>query len=196
MQARTRSMPRQIPISDKNYERLGKYARPFETPDDTLGRLLDMADGGIPASPKPPMPPLPPSANSPASGASQWIPLSNLIEDRRLRSVRKQAPPTTMRFPGGEVRPIGEWTRVQQTVAQWCVDTGALTASRCPLVHIRATLVNAVRERKDGSRFGNPKQIGNSGLWIEGQYNAPDQVQAAVNILKALGIDPGSVEVR
>ena len=121
-------------------------------------------DGGDPAMPAPPptgeetrksspgpdsgttKPPPPPPTGTPLS---------------ELTDVTNSEPPQSMTFPGGAMKPVGKWNRIQIATVDWLSETGKLTEAGCPLTGPKgAYLVDTTPYKQNGTLIRNRKQIG------------------------------------
>ena len=151
---------------------------------------------GQPAMPTPP--PLregsqpPPDFDRPT--AESVTPSNTGTALSELTDVTGHSPPQFMSFPDGGRRPLGYWYRLQAAAVEWLVETGKLKESDCPLTNSRRThLVHTTPYRRDGKRFTQPTPIDQ--FWVDGHASASNHLSRAIDILKAVGIDPATVFV-
>ena len=142
----------------------------------------------LPAEGPVPQPAVAPPKAQPGPPSGDWVPFETFQPQLGTR------PPGAIRFPDGGQRPITRWYELQVRVVEWLVQTGKLSRQSCPVMTDRGThIVHTQPTRKTGTRFINPRQVGD--LWIEVSYAAPDHARLAADILRARDVDPATVYV-
>ena len=131
-----------------------------------------------------------------------WIPLTE------IKHVDRRSPrPRGMKFPDGQIMSFstsqrygGGWINVLKTTAAWLVDTKRLTPKTARVRHreYRHLYVTAGIEQQHpggGKRFKNGEQINTSGVYVEKNWKALDNVSGAMGLLERFSIDPSTVLV-
>ena len=125
----------------------------------------------------------PPSVQQPDRG----IPLDEF-------SPGKGPPPAALLFSGGTKKSIAKWYEMQTLVVQWLIDTERLTEADCPVEGSGGGhLVSTSPVKRDGNKFGIPKQIGR--FYVDAEAAAARHINIAKAILKARNVNPSDVRV-
>ena len=122
-------------------------------------------------------------------------PYTSLTE---LPSVKGTPPPSVIRLPTGEERPINYWWQVLFETANWLARTDKLTSSQCPVQlgnQTKKYIVNVQALHPDGQGFYTSRQLSN-GLFCEVSVSARAAVRQSRNLLERFGVNPASVSLK
>lgn len=127
----------------------------------------------------------------PSGSVAGWIPLDSETL-RPSQSVR----PSTIRFPDGSSSQVDSWTSMLVAIAQWLFDVGLLKYEEMPFV-VAGTryCVSADGRRPDGKALGRPLSVGETGLQIEGDFDAKQIRRFAVDLLERYDRSSSQVEL-
>ena len=121
-----------------------------------------------------------------------WCPLTAL--NGYPISKRK---PSGLKLPDGQAVSKKKWADILSSVAEWLVQKGLITYGLCP-IHIgkgKRPLIHTKRiTSKNGGKL-NQRELSN-GLFICVNFNAPDSVKKAVNLLEHFSEDPSRFSLR
>ena len=128
-----------------------------------------------------------------SAGASvDWTPL-----DSDTLNPSKYVRPTEIRFPDGSNSKMESWASMLVATAKWLFDAGLLTRKQMPLTVAGSRYcVSLDGHRPDGTKFGRPLPVGQTGIQIEGDFTAKQIVRFAVDLLKQFGKAPSQVGLR
>ena len=132
--------------------------------------------------------PQPAAAESPSNEEQpdRGIPLDKFSPNTGAR------PPVALLFPNGMEKNIANWYEIQTSVVQWLIDTERLTEADCLVKGSGGGhLVSTSPVKRDGNKFGIPKQIGR--FYIDAEAPAARHINIAKAILKARNVDPSAV---
>lgn len=143
----------------------------------------------VPNTPSPVQPFIDPPPATPAGGS--WVDVFTYTPENR-----GSPSPTTIRFPGGNERPLQSWRHVLREVAEWLIRTGQLTADRCPAMRGTTTcVVNTTSQHTSGRDFTLPRQLSN-GLWLCERRGNYETSQCVKTLLRQFGVAADSVHIR
>lgn len=99
---------------------------------------------------------------------------------------------------GGERWEFQDANEILIKTAEWLVQRGKLTASRCPIDLFKRRevryLIHSEPTHKHGRDFFHPMRLSN-GLWLEIHYGAHDCEEYAGRLLQECGLAPGILKV-
>ena len=105
----------------------------------------------------------------------------------------KGKPPSRIRLPDGEERPIKWWGYILMEVAEWLIRTEKLTSDKVPLASGRTRyLIHNETKHSNGTDFKSPMQL-SSGLFLEGNVSAKEAVKTTRFLLEHFGEDAAAV---
>ena len=105
----------------------------------------------------------------------------------------KGKPPSRIRLPDDEERPIQGWRYILMEVAEWLIRTEKLTGDKFPLASGRTRyLVHNETKHSNGSDFGSPQQLSN-GLFLETHFSADRVAKTTRFLLEHFGEDAAAV---
>ena len=118
------------------------------------------------------------------------------LDSDRVSPSRKVWP-NQIRFQDGTISKVESWASMLVAIAKWLFDAGVLTRVEMPLV-VAGTryCVSADGRRPDGTAFGRPLPVGETGLQIEGDFTAKDIRRFAVDLLKRCNHSPSQVTLK
>ena len=103
-------------------------------------------------------------------------------------------PPAALLFSDRRREKIAKWYEMQTLVVQWLIDTERLTEADCPVKGSGGGhLVSTSPVKRNGNKFGIPKQIGR--FYIDAEAAAARHINIAKAILKARNVNPSDVRV-
>ena len=149
---------------------------------DRLNRRFNSSIFEEEAGPTVLVPPTPP--------AGQWYSLDQWKQFPQGKS------PTAIRIDGGSPKPLAFWYDLFIEVAKHLLETGALTRADIPVTvpSGKQFLINVEPTNWDGRPFDSPKEFVD-GLWLSGWGGADFIPQKSIQLIKAVGGDPASVQV-
>lgn len=147
--------------------------------------LEPVADLGQQMVQIPPAPPTDPPTH-------KWTPLDSATMNP---SGRNQ--PSEVRFPDGNTSNVGTWNGMLVATAEWLLDTGLLNREEIPFT-VAGTryCVSEDGRRPDGTKFGRPLPVGDTGVQIEGDFSAKEIVRFATGLLERYDVMPSQVALR
>ena len=127
------------------------------------------------------------------SNNGDWEPLTSLTIEKG------QQPPAnaTIRFPDLSTQSIWSWVDVWDSVANYLIDIGKISAQDCPIGRDNSVIsfLNTEPHHRNGTDFGRPKEIRN-GLWLARSFaTAQKTVETSCWLLDKFGIDPSTILV-
>ena len=152
------------------------------------GQLMEAGNpllDSVPTQPSRPTPPIPPTPPPPPPLAQGWRSLE------RKFVPRPGTKPTKLRLPSGDEITVTKWTSVLIEVAEWLINTGALTHAKCPVA--RGAVVNQ-EPGPDLPSWQTYRELPN-GLRLATNGNAKAVVARCKGILRELGVDPATVHI-
>ena len=166
---------------------------PVMDPSGRSGRGVQQGGTGARFLPEPVHIDKPSHPEQPRGGSGEsinWTPL-----DSDTVSPGRSVWPSEIRFPDGSISKVESWASMLVAIAKWLFDAGLLTLEEMPLV-VAGTryCVSADGRRPDGRKFGRPLSVGETGLQIEGNFDAKQIRRFAVDLLRR--IDQSSAQVK
>lgn len=175
---------------------LGTPALPFVIPTPVAGVPSATVTSISPIMESFPVQPAPPPAGSSVQPTAPqapgvWKELGDMIAQKGAKA------PIAIRFPDGKELPIKYWIDILNTVAEWLVAKGVLTAAKCPISGLSKEkyLVHTQPHHPSGKRFVNKHQLAN-GLYVGGILSTPLAVQSSLTLLSQLGLLPAGIQLR
>ena len=105
--------------------------------------------------------------------------------------------PSDVRFPDGSISKAGSWTAMLVATAKWLLDTGSLRKEEMPFTVAGSRYcVSLDGHRQDGTKFARPLPVGDTGIQIEGDFNAKQITRFAVDLLKRYDKTPSQVALK
>ena len=137
-------------------------------------------------APEPPLSPQRPPDSQPPS--SEWISLSTYRpkESDMVTEMR-------LRFPDATEKQLKYWWDFQAEVAEWLIQTGALTAKECPVSRRSGwCIIHTEAQHLNGNEFFNEHVLSN-GLFLEKRANRFQHVECTKFLLNHCGQDPATI---
>lgn len=105
-------------------------------------------------------------------------------------------PPSAIRFPDGDERPIGTWKRLLIRVAEKLHEDGHLRSDQLPIARSKSWNIAAhTPVHRNGRPFYSKRQIGES-IFIETSLSARNARDLSKRLLSRFGIDPRQIQLR
>ena len=124
--------------------------------------------------------------------AGRWTPLDN---DTVVPS--REVWPSEIRFPDGSISKAGSWAAMLVKTVKWLLDTGSLRKEEMPFTVAGVRYcVSLDGHRPDGTEFGRPLLVGDTGIQIEGDFTAKQIARFAADLLKRYNKKPAQVELK
>ena len=157
--------------------------RPVEAKEPILAGVLPAATVAEPV--------VSPSLTTPAPLPGEgWTSLD------KFQPSKGKNPPSAIRLPDGEEKPIAHWWHILSEVAEWHIRTGKLTSDRHPIGNGRTRyIINFEPNHSDGKDFAASRPLSN-GLFLEAHRRATYSVDKAIFLLQHFGEHPASVYLK
>ena len=181
----------------------GIQERTPERVEEFRGILRDAASGllnPMPAEPILPLvPPIQPKQSSP-SLEPQTIPQGMVSLSSVIEATGKPSP-TEVMLPGATPKPIRYWKYILVETARWLIDQGKLTAADCPIRAFEGKgairyLFHTEKAHYPGNAFKRPVDLGQSGIYLETDYEPNVLIACTKRALERFDVDPSTVYVR
>ena len=133
------------------------------------------------------------AASAPSSpSAAGWTSLTDNFE------VKHRPAPSEMQFPGSPAIAVRNWRGMLVAVALWLYEQRLLTPQNCQIPRGRNRVVFSMDGRHpSGESFRDPRQVGSTGLMLEGGHmSGKSCVRLAKSLLAHFDQDPSQVRMR
>ena len=127
------------------------------------------------------------------SNNGDWVPLTSL----KVEKGQKVPANATIMFPDSSTKPIQSWVNVWDSVANYLVDIGKISAQDCPISQDNSViyLLHTEPIHQNGAKFRHPQEI-RDGLWLARSFGTSQEtVDTSCWLLENFGIDPSTVHV-
>lgn len=120
-----------------------------------------------------------------------WIPISRVVD------VLNRKPPSAIRFPNGEVRPIRYWNEVLLNVTEWLVSKEKLTTDELPINGSGELFqfINSVKRSPKGRPFSHPRSIAD-GIFLEVKFDVNQLTEYSRRLLDHCSVNLEEVRLR
>ena len=120
-----------------------------------------------------------------------WVALTSLA------AVTGQGAPSAVRFPDGHEGTVKNWSSLLVEIGKWLDGKGLMVPSVSPLPQGPFRyLLNISPAHKNGQKFVSPRQMPQSGLYLDTHASSSLLVRNGIKLLNACGQDPANIYVR
>ncbi len=111
--------------------------------------------------------------------------------------VTGQGAPSAVRFPDGHEASVKNWSSLLVEIGKWLDGKGLMVPSVSPIPQGPFRyLLNISPAHKNGQKFVSPRQMPQSGLYLDTHASSSLLVKNGIKLLNACGQDPANIYVR
>ncbi len=128
-----------------------------------------------------------------SSNNSSWEPLKSL----KIEKGQKPPADANIKFPDSSTQPIKSWVDLWDSVANYLIEVGKISAQDCPIGRNNSVIYFLHTEpiHQNGARFRHPRKIKND-LWLARSFaTAQRTVEISCWLLDKFGVNPSTVLV-
>ena len=127
------------------------------------------------------------------SNNSDWEPLTSL----KIEKGQRPSANANIKFPDSSTQPIRNWINVWDSVANYLIEIGKISAQDCPIGRDNSVIYFLHTEpiHQNGAKFYSPQEIRN-GLWLARSFvSGQETVETSCWLLDKFGVNPSTVLV-